>query len=340
VDVFCGAGGLTNGLIQGGIVVAAGIDADPACKYPFESNNPGSRFVHSAVEEITRADVSKWWPAGAVRLLAGCAPCAPFSNYSQGKNIETDNRWKLLEHFGRLAQETLPELVTMENVPQLTKNSVFDNFVDVLHKSGYALWYDTVNCARFGVPQERFRLVLLASRLSIVPPRIVGRSSKRTVRATIGRLERLSAGARSPADPLHRTAKLTTRNLERIAASKPGGTWHDWPNRLRVACHTKQAGDGYTAVYGRMRWNRTAPTITTQCYNYGSGRFGHPSQKRAISLREAALLQSFPTVYEFEQEHTTLGLSGVAKMIGNAVPPRLGRAIARSLVSHVRAAYA
>lgn len=340
VDLFCGAGGLTNGLSQGGILVAAGIDADPACRYPFESNNPSAEFVHRGVEQLTGDQIAKWWPSDAIRLLAGCAPCAPFSNYSQGKDIRMDDRWKLLEHFAKLAHQTLPELVTMENVPQLAKNLVFDEFVDALQRDGYAVWYDIVNCARFGVPQERFRLVLLATRLSLVPPRIVGRTVKRTVKAAIGKLPRLAAGAKSQSDSLHSAAKLTPKNLARIAASKPGGTWRDWPNCLRVPCHNRKAGDGYTAVYGRMHWHSTAPTITTQCYNYGSGRFGHPSQDRAISLREAALLQSFPAFYEFREGDSHLALSDIARMIGNAVPPRLGKAIGKALVNHVATVYA
>ncbi len=332
VDLFCGAGGLTNGLRRGGIRVAAGIDIDPASQFAFESNNPGSIFLNRAVETLSKEDLDELWSGAAVRLLAGCAPCQPFSTYSQGKNISLDSRWRLLDDFARLVRECLPDYVTMENVPTLSDNAVFDEFVDALAQLGYRVWNEVVDCSNYGVPQARRRLVLIASRLGTEAPRIKPRKGPRkTVRQALAAVRPLAMGAVDPKDRTHRCARLSPLNLRRIQASKPGGTWLDWSPALRCKCHQANSGQGYQAVYGRLEWDAPAPTITTQCYNYGSGRFGHPSQDRPISLREAALLQGFPRSYRFESSTDPLSTRDLSRLVGNAVPPPLGLAIARAL---------
>ena len=158
-----------------------------------------------------------------------------------------------------------------------------------------------------------------------------------TVRETIGSLPPIKAGERDPQDELHTASSLSPLNLSRIRVSRPGGTWRDWPEELQASCHRKDTGATYPSVYGRMEWDRPAPTITTQCFGYGNGRFGHPEQDRAISLREAAMLQTFPESYAFAPPGAPIKFNKMGRLIGNAVPVRLGEVIARSLVGHVQA---
>ena len=160
-------------------------------------------------------------------------------------------------------------------------------------------------------------------------------SKPRTVRQAIGRLRPLEAGESAPRDRLHVASALSPKNLARIRASKPGGTWRDWPRHLIADCHRTDSGRTYPSVYGRMEWDKPAPTMTTQCFGYGNGRFGHPEQDRAISLREAAILQSFPRNYEFVPPGEPVQFTPIGRMIGNAVPVELGRAIARSISRHL-----
>jgi DNA (cytosine-5)-methyltransferase 1 len=221
----------------------------------------------------------------------------------------------------------------MENVPSLQHTPLFCNFLKVLTDAGYKEWHGVVNCTDIGLPQNRSRLVVLANRKNKRMPRFVATTcvSKATVRTALKNLRPLAAGASDPDDPLHRCARLNSTNLRRIRTSVPGGTWRDWPDSLRCKCHRKVSGDGYLAVYGRLEWDKPAPTMTTQCYNYGSGRFGHPDQPRTISLREAAILQGFPKDYKFDSRERALPTRDIARLIGNAVPPPLGRVLATSL---------
>lgn len=333
VDLFCGIGGLTHGLELGGLDVAAGVDIDPACEYAYEANNR-ARFVLRSVADLTAREVGAMLGNTRVRVLAGCAPCQPFSTYSQSaRRVRADNRWSLVHEFGRLVRTVKPELVTMENVPALATTEVFRSLLRELR--GYHVWYDVVDCARIGIPQTRRRLVLLASRLGPLALKSSATQSTSTVREAIGHLPALAAGESDAADFLHRASRLSFKNLERIRASSPGGTWRDWPRTLRARCHKKDSGSTYPAVYGRMEWDAPAPTITTQCFGYGNGRFGHPMQDRAISLREAAILQTFPVSYRFTRPGEEPSFASVGRLIGNAVPVRLGQLVGETLVQHV-----
>ena len=336
VDLFCGAGGLTKGLEAAGIDVGLGIDIDPACEYPYTANNKAS-FLLKSVEGITAADFSEVFDDAPFKLLAGCAPCQPFSTYSQGWSCPSDERWNLLGHFSRLVQETRPHLVTMENVPPLEREDVFSDFVATLMDEGFDVFHGVVNCADYGVPQQRQRLVLLASKLGsidfITPTTPEGR--RITVRNAIGDMPSLEAGEASESDPLHVACELSPLNLKRIRASTPGGTWRDWDKRLRAKCHTKASGKTYPSVYGRMTWDNPSPTMTTQYYGFGNGRFGHPEEDRAISLREGAILQSFPKTYKFVPKGEPIYRKTIGRLIGNAVPVKLGNAIGKSIVRHV-----
>ena len=336
VDLFCGAGGLTHGFKLEGLSVAAGVDIDPACKYPYEINN-SARFIEKDVTALTPEEVGGWYGSSNWRILAGCAPCQPFSTYSQRYDNMRDGKWSLLYEFSRLAEELRPDVLTMENVAALERHQVFKDFKSILSDIGYSVWHKVVDCANYGVPQNRKRLVLLASRHGAIEliPETHAPHQWRTVRELIDGLPEIMAGDRCSLDSLHTASRLSPLNLKRIQASKPGGSWSDWPENLVASCHRSSTGRTYPSVYGRMEWDKPAPTMTTQCHGYGNGRFGHPKQNRAISLREAAILQGFPRSYRFVKPGDPIQFSVVGRLIGNAVPVDLGRAIARSILDHL-----
>lgn len=334
IDLFCGAGGLTKGLEKAGINVALGIDIDPACRYPYLANNDAD-FLLKSVENVTASELNKMYDGASLKLLAGCAPCQTFSTYNQ-KADSSDKRWWLLQQFSRLIRETSPELVTMENVPGLVDQDVFVEFVGEL-KHKYHVFYSVVNCADYGLPQHRNRLVLLASKLGaikLLSPAELGYERK-TVRDVIQKLASLKAGEADPEDSLHQCCALSAINYKRIVSSKPGGTWRDWPKELVADCHKKETGKTYPSVYGRMEWDEPSPTITTQFFGFGNGRFGHPEQNRAISLREGAILQSFPKYYKFVEPGKPVHKKVLGRLIGNAVPVKLGQVIGKSILKHV-----
>lgn len=333
VDLFCGVGGLTHGLANAGVNVVAGVDIDPLCQYAFEFNN-NAEFVLADVAALKGKDIRKLWDAEATTLLAGCAPCQPFSTYSRpSRKLKKDDKWELVRHFSRLVSEAKPDLVTMENVAQIMRHSVFEEFIESL--AGYSIWHSMVDCNVYGVPQTRKRLVLVASKLGPIEMWQPRRHRKATVATAISKLPTLAAGEKDGKDPLHHACNLSPINLKRIRASKPGGTWRDWPNALRARCHQEESGETFPSVYGRMEWDKPAPTITTQCFGYGNGRFGHPEQDRAISLREAAMLQTFPRNYRFLPPNNKVVFHAMGRLIGNAVPVSLGRAIGKAFLQHV-----
>lgn len=335
VDLFCGAGGLTCGLEKSGIDVNLGIDIDPSCEYPYSVNN-NAKFLLKSVDDLEASELLEAYNGAQLKLLAGCAPCQTFSSYNQ-KADSSDKRWWLLLQFSRLIRETNPELVTMENVPGLKEQDVFHEFVDDLRKREYHVNYQIVNCAEYGLPQQRNRLVLLASklgRIELLSPQEFKRKTK-TVKEAIGKLPSLKAGAIDSKDPLHQCSSLSEINYKRIIVSKPSGTWRDWPEELVAECHKKKSGKTYPSVYGRMRWDEPSPTITTQFFGFGNGRFGHPTQNRAISLREGAILQSFPMKYKFTEPGKPIRKKILGRLIGNAVPVKLGELIGKSILKHV-----
>jgi len=339
IDLFCGAGGLTHGLLRAGISVKAGFDIDAACQYAYEFNNPGASFFPADITKLTRSDLTPHWSPGAIRLLAGCAPCQPFSSAANAaKDDDVDPRYDLLRHFTRLVRSCRPELVTMENVPRVKGHQPFVDFVAALKKAKYQVWYETVACNEIGLPQTRRRLVLIASKLGDAPVSLARPKKPKlpTVDEIIGGLPALQAGERDRHDPIHIARSLNETNLARIQASEPGGTWEDWPEELLAPCHAKASGESYKSVYARMEGDQPSPTITTQFFNFGTGRFGHPTQDRAITPREAALLQSFPRRYQFVRRGDPVHLTTLGRMIGNAVPPKLGHVIGRTFVLHVR----
>ncbi|MBU1680608.1 MAG: DNA cytosine methyltransferase [Bacteroidetes bacterium] len=338
IDLFCGIGGLSFGLKKAGIKVKAGIDQDNSCSHTYTVNNEAD-FIG---EDISRIEgnklANKYWNEEETKVLVGCAPCQPFSSHANKvKNKENDSKWNLLNEFSRLIQETDPHIVSMENVPNLSNKQIFKNFHAHLRSLGYFVSYQNVYCPDFGIPQKRRRLVLIASKFGTIS--LIEKTHTpdyyKTTRDVIGDLEKLKNGEKSKKDPLHFTTKLTKINLKRIRASKPNGTWFDWDECLKLECHKKNSGNSYKAVYGRMSWDEPSPTITTQFYNYGTGRFGHPTQNRALTIREAALLQTFPIDYKFYKDEDEISLTKTGMHIGNAVPVDLGYVIGKSILEHL-----
>jgi DNA (cytosine-5)-methyltransferase 1 len=342
IDLFCGAGALTHGFVKEGFKVAAGLDADKSCKYAYETNNPGATFIEKKIEHVEAAELMELYPKGHVKILVGCAPCQPFSAYNKGKRNQ-DDKWKLLDNFSDLISDIEPDIVSMENVPTLTtfrKGKAYRNFVDRLKEDYVVTEYLRVSCLDYGVPQHRKRLVLFASKhkygkVQLLDPTHTPDKYK-TVGDVIWGLGPLEAGKTSWNDPYHKASGLSELNLRRIKASKQGGTWRDWPNELVARCHQQESGNSYSSIYGRMTWRAPAPTITTQCCGFGNGRFGHPKQDRAISLREAARLQTFPDNYEFVPPDEPHPITTISRFIGNAVPVKLARVIAKSIKHHLK----
>lgn len=339
VDLFCGIGGLTYGLRQAGITVNAGIDNDPSCRTAYEQNNPKTAFMDANIRDVDPETINRYYEGADVKVMVGCAPCQPFSAHTRkNQSGNKGDDCSLLLEFSRLIRGCEPDIISIENVPGLAKHKVFDGFMEDLRELGYHCAPPrTVFCPHYGVPQTRKRLVVLASRLrkiEMIPP-THNRSDQWPTLGKIGgfkSLPRIKHGERSKNDPCHVSMQLTAKNLERIKQSKPGGNWRDWDESIVSKCQKKAY---YPAPYGRMRWNSLAPTITTQFCYYSAGRFGHPVQNRAISLREGALLQTFPMTYKFQNTANPLLPREIARHIGNAVPVKLAKAIGSSIRRHV-----
>lgn len=335
VDLFCGAGGLTHGLRRQDFNVVAGVDVDEQCRFPFEQNNR-ARFIHRDVDALKADELSALFVPDQPRILVGCAPCQPFSTYNQ-KNA--DPKWRLVERFGELICAVRPDVVSMENVPRLLEfqgGTVFRTFVEMLRTAGYQVHHRLVFMPDYGLAQRRSRLVLLASlhgELKLEEPSYAP-DRYRTVEEVIGKLAPIAAGEADQGDPLHTASRLSSINLKRIRASLPGGSWSDWEEELVADCHKVASGKGYRSVYGRMKMDEPSPTITTQFFGFGNGRFGHPEQDRGLSLREGAILQSFPPNYAFLPPGERVQFKALGRLIGNAVPVLLGEVIGRSIKRH------
>ena len=241
------------------------------------------------------------WPAGAVRVLAGCAPCQPFSPYRRGADTTTEDQWSLLNEFGRLVRGTRPDVVTMENVPRIGTKPIFRTFVETLARCGYSVDFRSCYCPSYGVAQHRRRLVLLASRLGkiAVPKGPVPPDEFRTVRQEIAGLPRLRL-TDSRCNPARQVAQGSVADGHPYSSQsrRPDPVA---PGRIGTPASGRHAirrtrGLPFGTSYARMAWDEPAPTITTLAFNFGAGRFGHPEQHRAISLREAAILRVFPAI--------------------------------------------
>lgn len=320
-DLFCGAGGLTRGLLDSGIKVVKGYDTDENASLTYEKNNPGTRFFSDDVLLLKGEDILN----GIDRkkdffLLAGCAPCQPFSLINQAPEKRKNERNLLLE-FGRLIKETEPDFIFMENVPGLMNGrgkKIFKEFLDILNEKNYFYDYRVLNTMNYGVPQRRRRLVLIASiHLGVKIPK--GNDKIIKLRDIIKKYPVIRAGQKSHSLLNHESRELSELNIRRLKlTSKNGGSRINLPEELILECHKKHKGHG--DVYGRMSFDDVSPTLTCKCTSISNGRFGHPTQNRAISVREAAAIQTFRDDYEF------FGNMGEnTRWVGNAVPVKFAK---------------
>lgn len=331
IDVFCGAGGMSRGLQQAGIRVVCGVDNDPTVVQTYKQNIH-RRVVCRDIRKVTATHLRRFVPRSSRLVLSVCAPCQPFSKVRKTRK-RSPHRHLLLE-VGRLVRSLRPDGLIVENVPQISRSEskgVLGKFLRVLRSSGYSWSVDVLDAKHYGVPQTRARMVLLALRGVGKEVRVPAptTSEPKTVKSAIKGLPAVRAGSKSSYHPLHAAASLSERNRERIQATpRSGGDSRSWPARLRLPCHVKSGG--FYDVYGRMDWNLPAPTLTTRCISLSNGRFGHPTQGRAITLLEAALLQTFPRKYRFAGTQAE-----IARQIGNAVPVKLARALGAALVKQL-----
>lgn len=340
VDIFCGAGGLTRGFLDEGFRVVAGIDSDDSCCYAYTHNNEGVNFIHAKLEDVSDQYINELFPEEDIKILVGCAPCQPFSKYGRRYKSNTfDGKWHLVRTFAERIVSIRPQIVSMENVPDLKKQPIYKEFKKTLKDAGYKIFDAVVYAPDYGVPQSRKRLILLASLLGEIE--LIHPTHKPenypTVEQVIGELPPLQAGEIHSQDPMHRAQGLENINKLRIQQSLPGGSWKDWDTDLISPCHQREKGRSYKNVYGRMKPDEPAPTMTTQAFSYGSGRFGHydMSQNRALSLREIAILQTFPPEYQFIDPEGGFSFEKIGRHLGNAVPVRLAQVIAKSIQEHL-----
>jgi len=326
VDLFCGAGGLTRGLLDAGIKVAKGVDINQKFKKTYENNNPEAKFISKDVGCLTKEDIlNELDLKHNYFLLAGCAPCQPFSTINKQK-IKEDSRKSLLLEFGRIVEETKPNFIFIENVPGLATGKgkkIFEKFTKKLDNMKYFYIYRIIDAKKYGVPQTRKRLILIATDQGHInfPEQTHGKNESLTpyvtVRDVISDYPIIRDGSKHKRILNHETRLLCEINRKRMNfIKKDGGSRKDLPKNLKLECHKRH--DGHTDVYGRMKWDDVAPTLTCKCTSISNGRFGHPTQRRGISVREAAALQTFKDDYVF---YESLSLNTL--MVGNAVPPLL-----------------
>lgn len=321
IDLFCGCGGLTLGLKQAGFEVIGAVDNDSFAVETYKVNHPGVHVWERDIQGLTVGWVKRklGLRKRELDLLAGCPPCQGFSTMrtlNTGRRVR-DKRNKLLLEFLRFIEELEPKAVMMENVPKLKNYWRFRVFCRELRLLGYQINYDVLNAADYGVPQRRRRLILLAGKNGKIEFAKKARC-KRTVFDAIGDLSPVGESRNKLHNLPERRSKKVIKLIERIP--KDGGSRKDLGKRRQLACHKKC--DGFKDIYGRMAWNKVAPTITSGCTNPSKGRFLHPEEDRTITLREAALLQGFTRSYRFDVE---AGKGAIAELIGNALPPEFIR---------------
>ena len=331
IDLFAGCGGVTEALKSRHFRVIAAVDNDPTACRTYRMNHPAVRLYEKDIAQIDPADIKEELiPDEHLDLLVVCAPCQPFSN--QGKRDTEDARARLVLHSVKFAKALKPRLILFENVPGIAKPRFVEVFRELskgLRRIGYRVGPPVIlDAADYGVPQRRPRCIMLA-KLNIAPPTLPEPTSPKgervTVKQAIRDLNSLEAGDADPNDPLHFARAHQAIALQRLACiPKDGGSRSSLPNHLVLSCHKEHRG--HPDVYGRMHWNDVAPTLTTGCTDITKGRFAHPKDDRAITLREAARLQTFKDDYRFSG-----GINQIAAQIGNSMPVGLIDALVSTL---------
>lgn len=349
IDAFAGGGGLTVGLKRAGFRVVAAIELEHHAFATYKTNHPEVHGLNQDIATVSGAAVLEYAGMDRIDLLAGCPPCQGFTSLTAKYGDREDRRNELVLEIARLAEEVLPKAIMMENVPGLTRKgkSLYRELRHRLEACGYRLTEGVLQVADFGVPQYRRRLVLLGGLGFDIPlPAATHARSPaedlapwRTVRDAIAEMSRPVTLSQAKAkghverSDWHVVRDLSPKNLERLRAARAGETWRQIPEHLRPACH-RGGYYGFSNVYGRMEWDRPAPTITGGCTTFSKGRFGHPDADRTISVREAALLQTFPPDYRLDTPY----MEHACNMIGNALPCDFAEAISRQCAQHLREA--
>ena len=336
VDFFCGAGGFSEGFKQAGIPVLAALDNHKACEHTYRKNHPKTQFIRRDIIGYSPQELKSFTGIGRHNdnmIFIGCAPCQYWSNIRHIRNKSYQSR-NLLLYFCGFVEFFRPGFVVVENVTGVFKNkrdSGLNDLCTSLERHGYDISIsDVFSVKDFGVPQTRRRFLLIASRCKnrdiVLCPTT---ETPSTVRDTIGHLKPIKAGMTDPEDPLHVAARLEWRNILRLKKTPEGGDRSSWMNdeELLINCYRDKPISYHRHNYGRMAWNKPAPTITTRFTSIGCGQFGHPKQNRAISLREGALLQTFPKKYEFPR----ISMEEDSRSIGNAVPPKFAKAVGKAI---------
>lgn len=331
LDLFCGSGAVSLGLQQAGFEVIGAVDLDSGACKTYRANHDSVRLLEQDIREVDPKDFSDLIPQ-KLDLLAVCAPCQPFSNQNRHRS-KNDTRRNLVDESKKFIDEFSPTLVFLENVPGLASSDIFDDFKEWLEKAGYSVSSPLkVDAADLGVPQRRSRMVLIAAKgVSLDTAMEINKVHRKTVRDALNGLEQKPPVGRAAAikDPLHFARRHTPLNIARLEEiSRDGGSRDELPPHLQLECHKGRKKSSFSDTYGRMKWDDIAPTLTTGCTDITRGRYAHPEENRAITLREAARLQTFPDEYIFWGN-----ASQVATQIGNAVPPSMMKAIALSLKS-------
>ena len=331
VDLFAGCGGLTQGMRAAGFKTMVAVELEAVAARAYSLNHPNTVVLTKDIRQVSSEEIKLHLGDSPLHLLAGCPPCQGFSSVRRLNRAEfaPDNRNRLVEEYFRLIKELRPVTIMMENVPGLLDYSLFKSILAELDKLGYAPQVAVVNVRNYGVPQNRKRLVMVGSllgKLSISE----GIAEKITVRDTIAHLPHPADSI----DPLHRiVACHTPKILERIKLTpKDGGSRKDLPKEYTLKCH-KRSNIGFNDIYGRLRWDDYSTTITSGCLNPSKGRFLHPEQDRALTPREAALLQSFPPDYKFP---TNIPKQALALLIGNALPPQFSYYQSKNIFEHLQ----
>lgn len=341
IDFFSGCGGVSQGLRQAGFEITIGLDFDSKAATTYQANFPEALFFNDDIRKVDEKILAKAFKEKnrekAPLLFVACAPCQPFSTQNKSKS-EDDIRRTLLDETHRFISKLKPEYILVENVPGLQKidkekDGPYKRFITFLESKKYKITEFIAKSEEYGVPQKRKRFVLLACKSGKmeIPAKTHGEDLEpiKTVRDFIGEFPAIQAGEVHPDDPWHRCPTLNERNLERISHTPEGGDRRHWPEHLINECHKTHSG--HMDVYGRMSWDKPAPTLTTRCYSYSNGRFGHPdtNQHRAISVREASRLQTFPQDFIFKGS-----VVEASRQIGNAVPCEMAKQFGLAIQKH------